>query len=66
MNMKQKLYLLVVGISIVGAMTIGLLGRKTFTDVCKEEDYVSHFYVAEQRRWISVSRAGARRFLFRS
>ena len=31
----------------MGAMTIGLLGRKTFTDVCKEEDYISHFYVAE-------------------
>ena len=47
MNMKQKLYLLVVGISIVGAMIIGFLGRKTFTDVCKEVDYISHFYVAE-------------------
>lgn len=31
----------------MGAMTIGLLGRKTFTDVCKEEDYISHLYVAE-------------------
>lgn len=45
--MKMRILTAATAVILIGAAAFGLVKRQTYTDLCREENYLDRLYVAE-------------------